>query len=114
MEIQKISESGRYSLGNRVMIDVHDSLHLIRNNKTDKPLIKVAEIISKEIDSIKPQIVLCPFPDRHIDHRLVFESVMVATRPIGVGNKISARTANCSTYILYFTFFSFAFHNLLL
>ena len=32
------------------MIDVHDSLHLIRNNKTDKPLIKVAEIISKEID----------------------------------------------------------------
>src|SRR5439155_6821004 len=24
-----------------------------------------------------------PFPDRHIDHRLVFESAMVATRPVG-------------------------------
>ena len=27
-------------------------------------------------------------PDRHIDHRLVFDSIMVATRPVGIGRKI--------------------------
>ena len=32
--------------------------------------------------------MLCPFPDRHIDHRLVFDSVMVATRPVGAGRAI--------------------------
>ena len=26
--------------------------------------------------------MFCPFPDRHIDHRLVFESALVATRPV--------------------------------
>ena len=31
---------------------------------------------------------MCPYPDRHIDHRLVFDSVMVATRPVGVAKKI--------------------------
>jgi LmbE family N-acetylglucosaminyl deacetylase len=35
------------------------------------------------VREVEPHIVLCPFPDRHVDHRTVFESVMVATRPIG-------------------------------
>ena len=40
------------------------------------------------VSNVKPHMVFCPFPDRHIDHRLVFDSLMVATRPIGVGKKI--------------------------
>ena len=44
--------------------------------------------ISKIVNDFNPLIVLCPYPDRHIDHRLVFESVMVATRPVGVGRNI--------------------------
>ncbi len=44
--------------------------------------------IAKVIQNLKPHIVLCPFPDRHIDHKIVFESSMVATRPVGVGKKI--------------------------
>jgi len=44
--------------------------------------------IAKVIKNLKPHIVLCPFPDRHIDHKIVFESSMVATRPVGVGKKI--------------------------
>ncbi|MDO8788916.1 MAG: PIG-L deacetylase family protein [Sulfuritalea sp.] len=45
------------------------------------------------IKEIKPQIVLCPFPDRHIDHRAVFESVMVATRPVAAGCGIEVLAA---------------------
>jgi LmbE family N-acetylglucosaminyl deacetylase len=45
---------------------------------------KVAAVIRE----IEPHIVLCPFPDRHIDHRVVFESAMVATRPVGAGRSI--------------------------
>lgn len=36
----------------------------------------------------RPTIVLCPYPDRHVDHRIVFESAMVATRPVGPGAEI--------------------------
>jgi LmbE family N-acetylglucosaminyl deacetylase len=45
--------------------------------------------LNKEIFSVvaelEPHLVLCPFPDRHVDHGAVFGSVMVATRPVGVG-----------------------------
>src|SRR5688572_1417563 len=44
--------------------------------------------IAEWVRDIKPHIVLCPFPDRHVDHRAVFESVMVATRPIGDARSI--------------------------
>ena len=44
--------------------------------------------ISKIVNEFSPHIVFCPYPDRHVDHRLVFDSLMVATRPIGVGKKI--------------------------
>lgn len=45
------------------------------------------------IKEIEPQIVLCPFPDRHVDHRVVFESVMVATRPVAAGRSIELLAA---------------------
>ena len=54
----------------------------------DQPLHEVNGRISKIFNEFKPHIVFCPFPDRHIDHRLVFDSVMVATRPVGVGKDI--------------------------
>ena len=54
----------------------------------DQPLHEVNGRISKVVSDFNPHIVLCPYPDRHIDHRLVFDSVMVATRPVGVGRDI--------------------------
>ena len=45
------------------------------------------------INDFKPSLVLCPYPDRHIDHRLVFDAAMVATRPIGVGINIKLLAA---------------------
>ena len=44
--------------------------------------------INKVVCDFQPHMVFCPYPDRHIDHRLVFDSAMVATRPIGVGREI--------------------------
>jgi LmbE family N-acetylglucosaminyl deacetylase len=44
--------------------------------------------ISELIEDLRPEVVFCPFPDRHIDHRLVFESVMVAARPRDAGRAI--------------------------
>ena len=54
-------------------------------------------ILNQKINSVvckvKPQIVLIPYIDRHVDHRAVFDSVMVATRPIGVGREIEMLAA---------------------
>jgi len=44
--------------------------------------------INQVVCDFQPHMVFCPYPDRHIDHRLVFDSAMVATRPVGVGRKI--------------------------
>jgi len=54
----------------------------------DQPLHEVNGRISKIVNDFNPHIVFCPYPDRHVDHRLVFDSVMVATRPVGVGRDI--------------------------
>jgi N-acetylglucosamine malate deacetylase 1 len=54
----------------------------------DQPLHEVNGRISKIVNEFSPHIIFCPYPDRHIDHRLVFDSVMVATRPVGAGRDI--------------------------
>ena len=60
---------------------------------SEMPIHKFNSKISDTINKFNPQMVFCPFPDRHIDHRLVFESVMVATRPIGIGKEIEILAA---------------------
>ena len=54
----------------------------------DIPLHELNSKICKIVNDFNPQIIFCPFPDRHLDHRLVFDSVMVATRPVGKGRNI--------------------------
>ena len=52
---------------------------------------KLNEVPHSELNKIiydflqinKPELVFIPFPDRHIDHKFIFESSMVATRPNG-------------------------------
>ena len=50
---------------------------------------RIAEMIKK----VEPHIVLCPYPDRHVDHKIVFESVMVAARPVSAGRCIELLAA---------------------
>ena len=49
----------------------------------DFPSNKLNDIIKKFIIDNKSDLVCIPFPDRHIDHKVVFDSCMVATRPVG-------------------------------
>ena len=50
-------------------------------------------MIGSVFDRVRPQIVLCPYPDRHVDHRIIFDSVLVASRPVRVGAGIEMLAA---------------------
>ena len=58
-----------------------------------KPLHEINAQILKIINDFNPHIVFCPYPDRHIDHRLIFDAVMVTTRPVGIGKDIEVLAA---------------------
>lgn len=56
----------------------------------------VAELnrgIESAVARLAPDLVLVPFPDRHLDHKAVFEAAMVATRPVGAGAGIATLAA---------------------
>ena len=54
------------------------------------PVREINDKIFQVVKKVRPSIVFCPYPDRHIDHRTVFDAVMVATRPVGlVGRDIA-------------------------
>lgn len=59
----------------------------------DIPVHQLNKEIYEVVREIQPSIVLCPFPDRHIDHRIIFDSVMVATRPVKEGKDIDILAA---------------------
>ena len=44
--------------------------------------------ISEVVRKVEPQILLIPYPDRHVDHRLIFDASLVASRPVAIGRKI--------------------------
>jgi LmbE family N-acetylglucosaminyl deacetylase len=54
----------------------------------DQPTHELNQKISAVVQRIRPAIVLMPFPDRHIDHRVIFDAAMVVTRPVGAGVEI--------------------------
>lgn len=45
--------------------------------------------IHEVVEQVRPNVLLMPYPDRHIDHRLIFDAAMVVSRPVGVGRGIS-------------------------
>ena len=53
------------------------------------PIAELNKSITDIVYRIEPQVLLLPFYDRHIDHRIVFDAGMVAARPVGIGRKIS-------------------------
>ena len=46
------------------------------------PVAELNEKIAGYIRRINPEVVLLPFPDRHIDHRVIFDASVVACRPV--------------------------------
>jgi N-acetylglucosamine malate deacetylase 1 len=59
----------------------------------DEPVHVLNGKIASVVAELRPQILLCPYPDRHVDHRVIFESVMVASRPVGPGREIEVLAA---------------------
>ena len=54
----------------------------------DLPVHELNVKIRQVVKEVEPTGVFCPYPDRHIDLRLVFDSALVATRPVSVGAQI--------------------------
>ncbi|QDU55384.1 PIG-L deacetylase family protein [Aeoliella mucimassa] len=44
--------------------------------------------IHEVVQQVAPDVLLIPYPDRHIDHRLIFDAAMVVSRPVGMGRGI--------------------------
>jgi N-acetylglucosamine malate deacetylase 1 len=58
-------------------------LEISTTNINQLPVAELNKSITTFLDKINPETVFMPFPDRHIDHRLIFEASMVCTRPVG-------------------------------
>lgn len=50
-------------------------------------------MIEFAIDRLRPSMVMIPYPDRHIDHQIIFESALAATRPVKAGRDIEILAA---------------------
>jgi LmbE family N-acetylglucosaminyl deacetylase len=59
----------------------------------DVPIPELNRLIQDVVTRVRPHVVFLPYPDRHIDHRLVFDSTLVATRPVRVGAEIEILAA---------------------
>jgi LmbE family N-acetylglucosaminyl deacetylase len=53
------------------------------------PVAELNGAVQEFVDTHRPGMVFLPFPDRHVDHRAVFQAGMVATRPIRSGREIT-------------------------
>jgi LmbE family N-acetylglucosaminyl deacetylase len=54
----------------------------------DIPLHEFNALISEQVDRVSPDVLLVPFYDRHVDHRMIFDACMVAARPVNRGRNI--------------------------
>ena len=48
----------------------------------ERPVAELNGAITRFLRSSDPEMVLLPFPDRHIDHRVIFDASVVACRPV--------------------------------
>jgi len=72
------------------IVGAHDSifLEIPATFVKDQAIAELNRKIYDVIEKIQPEVVFLPFPDRHIDHKVIFESAMVAIRPVHSGSCI--------------------------
>lgn len=81
--------------------EAHAILGVARSIFLDFPATTLGQVATHELntkiysvfENVKPQLVLCPYPDRHVDHRIIFESTMVAARPVKAGARVEILAA---------------------
>lgn len=64
-----------------------DSIEFLEVPATKVHQLETADLNGNILDFLRrksPDTVFIPFPDRHIDHRTIFDACMVACRPVGV------------------------------
>lgn len=79
----------------------HGIVGVARSEFLDIPATLVSQVKTHELNGmivsavkrVAPSMVLIPYPDRHVDHRIIFDSAMVATRPVGFGTSIRTLAA---------------------
>jgi LmbE family N-acetylglucosaminyl deacetylase len=69
------------------VLGVHESvfLDLPSVEVSRGPVAQLNGGLQAVVDRVRPELALIPFPDRHVDHRAVFDASMVVTRPVGTG-----------------------------
>ncbi len=75
----------------------HEILGVSESIYLDKPAVLLGDIpiaefnglIMEQVNRLSPDILLMPYYDRHIDHRMIFDACMVAARPVGAGRNIA-------------------------
>ncbi len=63
-------------------VNDYEFLKIPATKVSELPVAKLNKSISKFITDRCPDTVFVPFPDRHIDHRVIFDSSIVACRPL--------------------------------
>lgn len=59
-----------------------DFLQIPATKVHEAPVAEVNGRITRFLRETDPEVVLLPFPDRHIDHRVIFDASVVACRPV--------------------------------
>lgn len=59
-----------------------DFLQIPATKVHEAPVAQVNGRILEFLRQTNPEVVLLPFPDRHIDHRVIFDASLVACRPV--------------------------------
>lgn len=54
----------------------------------DVPTAELNSRIFGLVEEHRPRILMLPYPDRHVDHRRIFDAALVAARPVRAGREI--------------------------
>lgn len=60
----------------------HEFMQVPATKVHETPVAELNGRISRFVRDAAPEMVLLPFPDRHIDHRWIFDASVVACRPV--------------------------------
>jgi LmbE family N-acetylglucosaminyl deacetylase len=86
-----IAEAGKA----HALVGVHESVFLnhpaVYLDQLSTPQLNGA--IMEVVERVRPDVMLIPYYDRHVDHRLIFDAAMVASRPVGPGRGIKVVAA---------------------
>jgi LmbE family N-acetylglucosaminyl deacetylase len=84
-------DSNAFEITHREALEAFEVLGVARSEFLRIPATKVNEVpvaelngkVMKFVREARPEMVLIPYPDRHIDHRIIFDASAVACRPVG-------------------------------